>query len=556
MIKKVAFLLLAVALLFMTGINVAAISAADAISQIKTTAEEGEYRFMLVDKAGITDEIRNDLAENDDIYLGDTPIGSVKVIVLDADTGKPVKDAECMLSFSSSRYTVNTDGSHTQIANPFLLFDLGRTPDNGEIMFTDTYFYTTDLIEPGSAPYAESLGVFLANIVDEDPEIAFDYNAQPYFATSEPELFQTFVSKLNGQASLKFGELKAIVKELMGDRYNEIIRNLFNDDFAVFSNNVIVKVSDDPQFDKLISSGKQQLTIGELRTYIDDNRDLFDKYVAARYFSDFGGFEPNYVFDHNPEYDFIRTYKDGTTKSETDNAYLGMYIFDYSYNDSSAGTGYAIHSSSFTYKTYVYADGYKEGLSIGSYIHQDHVDKDVAIKVYLSKDVSPFVAYDKTNALFGALVDTDSNPIAGATIKIQNTDYKAVTNKDGYFGLTNLKLSDKEIKLTIISPENGEEIAAAAIIDGKKYALDNIPVDLTGEDGIYQIELVKGMSAAGSGFEISTLMLILIAVVVVIMIVVIVVIIAAKKKKNQVCRNCGAPLKPSAIFCDNCGQRV
>lgn len=553
MIKKIAYSLIAVVLLFVTGINAAAISTSDAISEIKKTAEEGEYRFMLVDKAGINDEIRNDLAENDDIYLGDTPIGSVKVIVLDADTGKPVKDAECMLSFSSSRYSVNTDGSHTQIANPFLLFDLGKTPDNGEIMFTDTYFYTTDLVEPGAAPYAESLGVFLANIVDEDPEIAIDYNAQPYFSTSEPELFETFVSRLNGQTTLKFGELKSIVSDVTGDRYNEIIRGLFNDDFAVFSSSVVVKVSDDPQFEKLISQGKQQLTIGELRTYIDENRDLFIKYVAARYYPDFGGFQTNFVFEYNPEYDFVRTYKDGTQKNETDSAYLGMYIFDY--DDSASGTGYAIHTSSFSYKTYVYADGYKEGLSIGSYIHQDHVDKDLTIKVYLSKDVSPFVAYDKTNAIFGSLMDAQNNPIVGATIKILGTDFKAVTNKDGYFGLTNLKADEKSVKLTIVNPENGEDLPATAVIDGKKYALDDMPINLTGENGIYQVALVNGMKAGG---EPGSNMLLLVALVAGILVVIGVVVglVVAKKKKNKRCSNCGIELKPGAAFCDNCGKRA
>lgn len=554
MVKKIAYIIMAFVMLFVMSISGAAISANDAISEIKAKAETDGYRFMLVDKAGIDDEIRNDLAENDSIYLGDAPIGSVNVIVLDADTGKPIKDAQCMLSFSSSRYTVNSDGSHEQIANPFLLFDLGKTPSNGDILFSDTYFYTTSIIDPESPPYAQGLSVGVANLVDKDPEIAIDYDTQAYISTAYPEVYNSIISKLGGKTTLKFSALKTIVEDVSTEQYTEVIRNLFDDGFAKFSNNVMVKVYDKPEFEKLLSSGKQQLTIGELRAYIDDNHDLFVQYVAARDYPDFGGFEPSFVFDYNPEYDYVKTYKDGTQKNETNSAYLGVSIFgDVNSED---GTGHAIITSGFSYRTYVYADGYKEGLAIGSSIRQDFVDKDLTVKVYLSKDVSPLVAYDKTNAIFGSLTDLQDNPIVGATVKIQDTDYKAVTNKDGYFSLMNLKLKDKSIKLTIVNPENGEDLPAAAMIDGKKYALDNIPIDLTGENGIYQLTLVNGMKETGGGTGMSRLVLILLIVAILTIIGVVIAIVLVNRSKKHKCSNCGIELKPGAAFCENCGKRV
>jgi hypothetical protein len=59
--------------------------------------------------------------------LTDQPIGSVKIQVIDAQSGLPVSFADCFLSFSINRESVNVDGSKEQIANPFLLFDIGKT---------------------------------------------------------------------------------------------------------------------------------------------------------------------------------------------------------------------------------------------------------------------------------------------------------------------------------------------------------------------------------------------------------------------------------------------
>jgi hypothetical protein len=559
--------------------TVSAVSADDAVSQIKKTAEADGYRFIQVGADGLTEDIRNDLAENDKMYVDDSPIGSVKVIVLDSDTGKPVKDASCFLTFYTSRYTVNSDGSHTQTANPFLLFDLGKTPVAGEIAFKDTYFYSTTKVEPGQEPFVETVSVSLATPVDKDPEIAIDYNAQPFFSSSsDPSLFDAIVAKLGGQAVIKFSELKAIVQEVAGDKYTEYIRSLFNYEFAIFSDNVTVKVSNAPQFEKL---GKQQLTIGELRTYIDSNKDLFIKYVANRYYPDFGGFEPCFTFDYNPEYDYVKTYKDGTQKNETNAAYLGMYIFDSSV--CKGGTGYALDTDGFSYRAYVYADGYKDGKAIGAAISQDHVDKDVIFKIYLSKDVSPMVARDGANALFGTLFGPDKKPISDAEIRIKDTEYKAVTNADGYFSFTNLKLEGKTAALTVINPENGEPLPVTIVFEGKKYDTDTIPVDLSGENGVFKMTLVNGDASdyltGGSGPSIVTLLLIVAVVVVAALVVVLVVVLSRKNRKPpaisvqyagnpgkppstapisdpRFCSACGSQLKPDAVFCANCGTHV
>lgn len=579
MTKKIACLLIAALLLFTTGSYAAATAINDTIDEIQEYAEADGYRFILVGEDGITDEIRDELAENDALYIDDTPTGSVKVIVLDAETGKPVNDAKCMLTFHTSRYTVTSDGSHDQIANPFLLFDLGKTPEDGEILFTDTFFYSTRKVEPDDTPFVEILVVWLADIVDKNPELTIDYDVQSGIASNEPELFQEIVGKLEGQTTLKFSELKSVVQEVAEDRYSELIRSLFDNEFVIFSDSVTVKVPDKPQFEKLISEGMQELTIKELRAYVDENRELFIKYVANRYYDDFGGYEPSFIFDYNPEYDFVRTYKDGTQKNETKKPYLGMYIFDF--ESTRGGTGYAINKDSFTYNAYVYADGYKEGKAIGASIRQDLVDKDITIKVYLSKDMSPVIVYDKSNAIFGTLFDSEKNPIADAEIQIQGTDYKATTDEEGNFSFSKLELDGETVHLTIIDPENGDEMPASAIVDGKKYELNSIPVDLSREDGVYRLTLVNGdpgefvnsnpgEMVKGGGLSLPVILIIAAVAILLIALGIVIGMSALKKKKKNAgnfsnaapvtvkrfCHKCGSPLRQDDIFCENCGTRI
>lgn len=576
--KRFAILTALLMALCLMSVNAMAITQDEAISQISAKATEDGYRFLLVGENGVSTEIRNDLATNDEIYLESAPTGSVKVQVLDADTGKPIEGAQCFLSFSSSRFTSSSDGSSEQKSNPFLLFSLGQTPESGEIVFTDTYFYATDQVEQGSSYYADFLGVYFADIIDEDPNITINYDVQSWFATDEPELFQQIVNKLNGVTTLKFSEYKTLLKEVVGDRYSEFVLNLFDDEFSVFSESVMVEVRDEPQYEKLIDEGKQKLTIGELRTYIDQNRELFDQYVASRSYRDFGGFTPSYTFYYNPEYEFVRTYKDGTTAIDTSTPYLGAWIFYHETYDNTSATGYALCVDGFNYRAYVYADGYTEGMAIGTSIQQDLVDQDITIKIYLSKDISPLVTYDKANAVFGTLTDSDKKPIVGATIKIDGINYSATTNENGYFSFTGVKLDEKTVSVTIISAENGEELSGTAIVNGKKCSLDKIPMNLTGENGIYRLNLVQGTGASKGGL----VWIIVIAVVLIAGAGAFVVMRGKAKKrvipldiptptpnpdfapitspelirKPSFCSYCGAALNSGSAFCASCGARV
>ena len=88
-------------LLAVFSVNVLAVSIESIISEIKAKAENDKYRFMLVDKQGITPELKENIAVNDGMYLSEQPTRSVKIKVLDAYTGKPVKDAQCLFSFST-----------------------------------------------------------------------------------------------------------------------------------------------------------------------------------------------------------------------------------------------------------------------------------------------------------------------------------------------------------------------------------------------------------------------------------------------------------------------
>ena len=515
--KKI-FLSFMLCLFFVSYIN--AVDINSAITDIKNKAIQEKYRFVQVEK--INETIRKDLAENDTIYLGDKPVGSVTVNVIDSLTGKAVKDANCMLAFSSKRSTVNTDGSSNQIANPFLLFNLGKTTDSGTAKFTDTYFYRTSKITDTTYPYTDSLQVGLATLVDQDPTLTINYSAKTYLSTSNEELYNKLVNALNKKTSIKFSEFKEILKTTAKEEYAGVLRYLFDDEFAVYSDDTIVKIyATEKQNEKLISQGKQEVTIKELREYIKTNKDLFDEYVAYRHYESFNGFETNYTITHEPPYESTITYKDGTTSVTNSTAYLGMKIFD----EASGGTAPVLSISGFSYKAYVYVDGYKEGLAIGSLIRQDLINKDIVMNIYLSKDVAPVVNPKDTNAVFGTLKNEKNEPIPNATITIVGTDIKTKTDSEGQFSFT--KLIKENFKVSIINPENGKELEAKAIYNESEYDLNNIPINLTNEGKAFQIALVSG-KVTSSSFNFVLLFLLLIIV-----IIIVYILFKRQKKVNK-----------------------
>jgi hypothetical protein len=170
----------------------------------------------------------------------------------------------------------------------------------------------------------------------------------------------------------------------------------------------------------LLDSGRQILPFGELKVYLQENRDLFERFVAARYYDDFAGFEPTFRIRHDAGYDSVTTYRDGSKVPSSGSNNIRIQIFD----KAQGGTGQAISSSSFSYRIYVYADGYQSGQAIGSLIRQDHVDQDVVYRIYLSKEAPPAVAADQANILTGTLKNAKGEPISGASIQIADTPFK------------------------------------------------------------------------------------------------------------------------------------
>ncbi len=523
--------------------SIFAISTESIISDIKTKAEIDKFRFMQIDKNGITQEIKDNIAKNDELYLNDKPTGSIKIKVLDVATGKPVKDAQCLLTFSIRRSTVNTDGTSNQYANPFFLIDLGKIPESGELIYTDTYFYTSRKVSDYPNPFADTLQVSIANIVDADPEITIDYSAKNYIATSDEVNFEKIVTKLNSREKVKISEFKQIIRDVSTAKYVEILRNLFNDKFAVYSDDVMVKVNNEPQYKKLIDEGKEKLTIAELKKFIEENIVLLENQVAKKYYEDFGGFKPNFVLDHEPAFESTITYKDGTKKPTTGRAYLSMQIFD----DVIGGTGYAISKSAFPYKAYVYADGYMQGEAVGSVIRQDLINKDVTMIIYLSKDYVPLVTVENTNTIFGTLKDKNNKPISSATISIEDTDLKSVSNENGFFNFT--KLKNEKIKLNIINPENGEVLKAKAIYKGVEYPLDNIPITLSENNQVFEIALIGGLEAS-NGFPMWIILIIII------LILVLLYIFFIKRKEKNYCVNCGKEIEKNNKLCDICKSKL
>ncbi len=557
-------------LVMMPWSGVAAQETNDRIDAIRKTAEAEKYRFILIGDEGITDSVRQDLAQNDSIFLKEEPTGSVKIQVIDATTGKPVEKAECFLSFSSNRSVVNVDGSKEQIANPFLLFDVGQTDRNGELVFEETYFYSTKVVTPGTKPFADSLSVLLAYIDDADPELSVKHGQKNYIQTSDPETFQAIVDRIGGRTNLMLSELKEIIRSVASQKYNEVLRYLFADGFVAYSDRVRVRVPDAPQYRPLIDSGRQVLAFGELKTYLDENRDLFVRYVAERHFDDFGGFEPNFGIRHQVGYDSVTTYRDGSQATSSGTNYISTTIFD----KVEGGTGYAIHVSSFSYRVYVFADGYESGRTIGSVISQNLVEQDVVHRVYVSKDSPPVSAKDKSNVLTGTLVNEKDQPISGASIQIRDTTLKTTTDALGRF--TFPTLTNESVKLVIIDPENGKDMLAKAIYKGEEYPIDQIPIDLAGENEWHELSLVGGVAASTAprttnpaattlsgggtgrpdrvtdddGFAGTGTLLLIIGL---LLVAIILFLLLVKRKKKDVCRQCGATLGKDMNFCTRCG---
>ena len=543
--RRLVILLCLIMMVILAGVPAAAASTRTAIDQLQLQAEADGYRFIQVGENGITDEIRQSLVTEDDIYIESTPKGSVTVQVLDLATGKPIADARCLLSYSTMIYTVNTDGNREQKANPFLLFDLGVTPKSGELKYGETYFTASRPIESGTPPYADGLTVHLAYIVDPDPELVINSQADNYIATSDPDNFQAIVDGLNGRTSLKFSEFKAIINQVASQKYAEIVRYLFDGKFAMFSDTVQVRIADAPQFQQLIDSGRRELPLAELREYVAENHDLFKEQVADRYYADYGGFEPDFALQHKPGYDSMTTYKDGTQKMVTGRHYLGLKIFD----QVTGGTGYAINSTGFNYRAYVYAEGYGQGKAIGGIIRQDHVDTDITFRFYLSKDLPPVAVQEGFSAVAGTLVNEKGQPISGATISLAGADQTATTDEKGCFSFTRLK--NEKVTLAITNPENGEPLLAKVIYQGQEYPLDAVPFNLTGSNQIFSISVISGASAAAGASSTPLWPVLILAFV---LLIVVLLIILLLKRRKHVCRQCGSSLSKEARFCGKCGS--
>lgn len=505
------------------------------VEAIKAEALEGKFEFEYIGTSKLSDAIKEMLQKNHSIILNKEAIGALNITVKDADTGKAIKDAQVYLSFSARRSTVDTSGNSVQTANPFLLFDLGKSGADGTFTFNETYYYNTDVIEAGTPPFATNLQVHLAYVNEEDPLVVIDQSKTPYWNAEGSGTFEQFVKGLNGKTSLPLSQLKTLLKDVAKETYNEKLRSIFNDGFARYDDGVMVRVGSAEQFSKLTPEKQLAISIGDLRQYILTERQLFIDYVAKRSYKDFGGFEPDFVIQFEPPYEYTEKYKDGSTATKEEQARLGLTIFD----EATGGTGYAINYSFMSYRAYVFADGYQTGKSIGTGIRQDFVDVNANSTIYLSKNTAPVVSMNTYNTLFGTLKDPSGAPIVGAKIKITNTDRVATSNAKGEFSFVTLK--DEALLLEIVSGDNGAPLEGYAIFDGKGYALNALPLSFSSDQRVYRIELVTGEMPKGalptadgkSGLSLQTMAIIAVVGVVVVGIIMVFFLMIKRRKKDD-----------------------
>jgi hypothetical protein len=233
------------------------------------------------------------------------------------------------------------------------------------------------------------------------------------------------------------------------------------------------------------------------------------------------------------------TYKDGT--KTTDRSSRAVYV-QY-FGGVAADKGVAIPSFNFYYRIYAYHPDYASGESIGAYVDQDLIDKDVSLTLHFSKDMPPVAAGMTTATLFGRLLDPSGKAVTGARVYLDGTSQYRVTGSDGAWSFAGLEPGTKA-NLLVAMTEGDRPTAVKAFWNGATYDSDEMDLPLLANTS-YRINLGSAGSSGGTGGFLKYLVYFGIFLLFAFLLVVL-LLLAGRRKKRRLAVSPAAPVAYAA----------
>ena len=570
------------------------------LAELKQQATEDHMRFLELPDGKYDATIAADMLENDEKVLEETPTGSIKVIVKDADTGEEIKDAMVLLTAELHRYSTS-NGVSTQTGNAFLAINLGKTPADGQVIYDSPLFCHDDLTEDdGTQPenYLDFLSVGVASVdiatasVEVLPEDPNQYKSEDVALA---------LSQLETGKKYAYADFIAAVKAISGlEDADEAIYQLLDDHIMDYTDDTVIEISpySDPNiepFQALLDKG-ETLTYGEFKAYVAEHQDLMVEKIVNRYYRDLAGYQPNLVTYGTPERTTEVIYKDGTTGTDTDEAYIYIELF----SDAVVDKGIAYTSDGFSYRAYAFHPDYNSGVTKGRSVRQYLNSVDQELTILLSKNAPPFAVGSKESSVLGRLLDKQGKPVSGGRIECVESQATATTDEEGYFtfrfneaGKYTFKVyypdSAKSMKTVAVlnneAPEN--ELTLEIPASPKNYRLEFY------EDGFDLSKLSTKSSRSWPAVFVKFILPVLLGLVLLaIMLLVLILLRRRNKRRHEAasaigymppqplpyspqmavpymappaaapvfngkrCGQCNAPINPQDVFCRQCGARI
>lgn len=132
-----------------------------------------------------------------------------------------------------------------------------------------------------------------------------------------------------------------------------------------------------------------------------------------------------------------------------------------------------------------YHKDYSSGRSIGRTITQDLINRDIIVRIYLSKDTVPLVSSEESQVIYGRFVDKDGNPLQGMSFKLKDTEYQQTSGTDGSFTFVNV--AEGTVNFVIVDVESGKPIVAKVLYGDKVFASDKINLVISPSKKVYRV---------------------------------------------------------------------
>lgn len=557
--------------------------------ELKEKAQADHLRFLELPDGKFDAAIAEDLLKNDGRVLEETPTGSIKVTVKDADTNQPIQDAMVLLTATIQRYTVS-NGVSTQTANAFIVINMGKSPKDGTLLYTTPLFFHDDIRNDDGSMPQNDLSYVSVSVGEVDVSTA-RVKVLPIAQSSyQPDDIAAVLPLLTEGEEYGYAELENKLKGIAGlADPNATLYTLFNYRYVDYTDETIVLLSrSDPKNDafKELNDKGGKPTYGALKAYIKANPELMMNKVVKRYYRDLGGYTPNYTCEGTPQRIKIIKYKDGTTETDVDEARIYLDLFE----GVIADKGIAYDSDGFNYAAYAYHPDYESGGTKGTYIRQYLNDADKEIVILLSKTGSPIALDTSVTMIYGRLLGSTGQPMSGARITCIETDAQCTTDVDGYYSMRFNQPG--EYTFAVYKPDSATELVVSGILDGEKPTAA-LTITVTDTPASHQINFfeegyvfaeadVKPAAKTVAKTSVNIILILAAALALVVIGGVVLLILSRKKKAavqfpmqqpvssyaqpleqpaniptiGAVCNQCGAPILAGSAFCNNCGAKI